>query len=359
MSIIKKISLTQFKNYDFAEFDLSAPVVCITGLNGVGKTNLLDAIYYLCYTKSYFTGYQQQLAKHNTDGFRLEGVFEKDSQLENVSCKWRSGKKEVIVGGTEVEKITDYIGRHTAVMIAPDDIALINESGEERRKWMDSTLAQTDKHYLNCLLQYQHILQLRNAWLKMYAVRPVADFTQLDYYDEKLAENGSYIFERRKLFVEEVKENLSVFYNKMSGGKECVGMEYKSELFQKNFLKLLKDTIQYDIRLQRTTKGIHRDNVDLLSEGKLMRQFGSQGQKKSLLFALKLTQYRYLQLKTGGNPLLLLDDIFEKLDEQRLNALLKIVMNEGFPQVLMTDTHENRILSPFDIQKAEKKIILK
>lgn len=355
MSLIKKISLTQFRNYQQASFEFSAPIVSITGLNGVGKTNLLDAIYYLCYTKSYFTGYQHQLVKHGCDGFRIEGFFEEEDITQKVTCKWKTGKKELFENDVLTEKITDYVGKHTAVMIAPDDIALINEGSEIRRKWLDGILSQVDKQYFESLLQYQQALTQRNAWLKMNAVKAQHDFTILEFYDQQLSQYGTYLFAKRNQFLQEFVDVLKEYYMLLSDGREDIAFTYKSDLHAATLPQLLKKSLHNDLQLQRTLKGVHKDEIDFLLNGRLIKLFGSQGQKKSYLFALKLAQFNYLQNQLKSTPVLLLDDIFDKLDKGRLRALQQIISSENYKQVIMTDT-ENRKFS--DIGKCVEIVTL-
>lgn len=347
MTTIRKISVIQYRNYSTGNFEFSQPVTCITGPNGSGKTNLLDAVYYLCYTKSYFTAYQQNVVQTGLDGFRIEGVFEKEGKAETVRCKWKQGKKELVCDGVEYDRVADFIGKYAAVMIAPDDLELINNGGEERRKWVDSILGQTDKVYLESLMQYQRVLQQRNAWLKQQFLNPSTDSIALDFYNEQLAVHGDYIHQKRKLFLKEFLPLLDAYYHQLCGGREEIKMIYESDLLQKPMLQWLKESLQNDLRLQRTTRGIHKDDWAYVLENALIRQFGSQGQKKSYLFALKLAQYAYLSTVLGYLPILLLDDIFEKLDQNRIEALLRIIRGNGFGQVLLTDTHPERVKAAF------------
>lgn len=321
--------------------------MCITGANGSGKTNLLDAIYYLCYTKSYFTAYQQNVVQAGMDGFRVEGVFERNDRKELVICKWKQGKKELTCGGVEIDRIADYIGKYAAVMIAPDDMELINDGGEVRRKWVDGILGQTDKTYLESLMQYQRVLQQRNAWLKQQFQNPSADSITLDFYNEQLAATGTYIHQRRKIFIDAFLPLLDKYYHELCGGREMIRMVYESDLAQKPLTQWFKESLQQDLRMQRTTRGIHKDDWAFLLGDALIRQFGSQGQKKSYLFALKLAQYAYLSKELGHLPVLLLDDIFEKLDQNRIVALLRIIRSKDFGQVLLTDTHAERVKTAF------------
>ena len=347
MNTLNKITLLQFRNYAAASYSFSAPVTCITGLNGSGKTNLLDAVYYLCYTKSYFSAYQQNSVQNGTDGFRVEGVFEQAGREETISCKWKQGKKEIMADGVEYERPTDHIGKYAAVMIAPDDMELINDGSELRRKWVDSILGQVDREYLERLMQYQRVLLQRNAWLKLQALKPSPDSSELDYYNSKLADDGTYIYQKRSIFIDRFLPILQDFYHRLSGGKELVTAMYESDLAKSSLAELLKQGLQQDMRLQRTLRGIHKDDWDFVLNGLSLKQFGSQGQKKSFLFALKLAQYAYLSAEQGHLPILLLDDIFEKLDQNRMEALLAIIKGPEFGQVLLTDTHEERIRHAF------------
>ncbi len=347
LTSINKITLIQFRNYSSAAFGFPTPVTCITGANGSGKTNLLDAVYYLCYTKSYFSAYQQNSVQNGMDGFRVTGDFVRNGSLEIISCKWKAGKKEIYKDGAEYEKITDHIGVYSAVMIAPDDTELINGSSEQRRKWVDSILGQAYKSYLEKLMRYQRVLLQRNAWLKMQATNPTKDNVELDYYNGILAEDATYIHNQRVAFLADFLPLLNDFYHRLSGGKEPIQVTYESDLSQKSLADWLKQNLQYDLRYQRTLRGIHKDDWDLQLNNLALKQFGSQGQKKSFLFALKLAQYAYLSKVLGHLPILLLDDIFEKLDQNRMEALLRIIRGESFGQVILTDTHPERIRQAF------------
>lgn len=347
LNSINKISLLQFRNYASGTFEFPTPVTCITGANGSGKTNLLDAVYYLCYTKSYFSAYQQNSVQNGLDGFRVTGSFDRNGVPEIISCKWKGGKKEIYKNNVEYEKITDHIGNYSAVMIAPDDTELINDHSELRRKWVDGILSQADKQYLERLMQYQRILLQRNAWLKLQAFRPAADYTELEYYNSKLAADGAYIYEQRSIFLTGFLPLLNDFYHRLSGGKEPLEVIYNSDLIQKPLAAWLEQNLEHDLRYQRTLRGVHKDDWDFRLNGMGLKQFGSQGQKKSFLFALKLAQYAYLSKVLGHLPILLLDDIFEKLDQNRMESLLRIIRGRDFGQVILTDTHPERIRQAF------------
>ncbi len=347
MKTISKIALVQYRNYTSAAFEFPRTITCIAGPNGSGKTNLLDAVYYLCYTKSYFSAYQQNSAQNGTDGFRITGVFSNNGKNETISCKWKAGKKEVFKDEVEYEKVTDHIGAYSAVMIAPDDTELINEHSELRRRWIDSILGQADRDYLERLMRYQRLLAQRNAWLKLQAFKPTDNWTELEYYDAGMASDGAYIYERRKAFLQEFLPLLADLYHRLSGGNETIQVNYTSDLSQKPLLTWLKQGLEHDLRYQRTLRGIHKDDWEFGLNNMALKQFGSQGQKKSFLFALKLAQYAWLTKVQGHTPILLLDDIFEKLDQSRMEALLRIIRGEGFGQVILTDTHAGRIKEAF------------
>lgn len=348
LNTLIKITLLQFRNYTSAIFPFESRITCITGPNGSGKTNLLDAVYYLCYTKSYFSPNQQNSVQQGMDGFRVEGFFNTPHKQDIISCKWKAGKKEILSNGAEYEKLTDHIGKYAAVMIAPDDMELINGGSELRRRWADSILGQTDREYLQRLMHYQRVLLQRNAWLKMQASGSMATTgAELAYYNAQLAEDGLYIYQKRLAFINNFIPLVNTFYIQLSNAREQVSINYESSLSRKNLLTMLEDGIQHDLRMQRTLNGVHKDDWHFMLNDLVLKQFGSQGQKKSFLFALKLAQYHYLLKESGQLPILLLDDIFEKLDQKRMEALLRIISKDAFGQVLLTDTHIERVKNTF------------
>lgn len=358
MSTLRTITLTQFRNYSQATFSFPETITCITGANGSGKTNLLDAVYYLCYTKSYFSAQQQHTIRTGTDGFRVEGCFSAPDRDDVITCKWRGGKKEVAANGSEYERVSDHIGRYAAVMIAPDDMTIINEGSEGRRRWLDSILGQCDREYLERLLLYQRVLLQRNAWLKLQATHPSPTRTELQYYNGQLAECGAYIHNQRSRFFESFVPLLTGFYHQLSGGHEQISIGYDSDLNRTTLGTLLLQSFEQDLRLQRTTKGTHRDDLVFSIGDMPLRQYGSQGQKKSFLFALKLAQYTYISGQLGKLPILLLDDVFEKLDQSRMESLLSIIQGPAFGQVILTDTHTERVRQAFGAEVAIGEIIL-
>jgi DNA replication and repair protein RecF len=346
---LNSISLVQFKNYLHRSFDFHSRIVGISGPNGVGKTNLLDAIYYLCFTKSYFTRSDVLNVTTGSQGFRLEGKLDRWEQAFDILCILReTGRKEFFLDGEAYERFAAHVGRFPCVFIAPDDVRIITEGSEERRRFVDAILSQLDAEYLQRLINYNKLLQQRNSYLKSLADRRVADHKLIDVYDSQLVNDGNYIFNRRQHFLEACFLMVKDFYRKISGSDEAVEFSYESQLLKAPFAELLAGFRERDIAIQRTTAGIHKDDLVLLLNGQPFRNIASQGQRKSLLFALKLAEFTMLKENKGFAPLLLLDDVFEKLDESRMHNLLDwvCVQNEG--QIFLTDTHDSRIAAHFE-----------
>lgn len=336
MSFLQHISLTQFRNFGSAAFGFTAPVTGITGLNGVGKTNLLDAVYYLCYTKSYFQTRESNNVQHHTSGFRLEGRF----AGETISCKWKEGKKTISHDDVAYEKVTEHIGKYTAVMIAPDDIELINGGSELRRKFIDGLLSQSDPQYLEHLLAYQKYLQQRNAYLRQ-AAAPAADL--LDVYDERLAHHGSRLIRERARLSGLLPEKVSSYYRSLCGGAEHTGLIYKRCAAPEQLQALLQQSRRRDMEYKRTLTGPHTEDWVFTIGNSPLKAHASQGQKKSFLIGLKLAQIDWMQ-GLGRKPFLLLDDIFEKLDRKRLLQLFGLLQQFELGQVLMTHTSPEDLL---------------
>lgn len=337
MSYLQKITLTQFRNFERQAFSFEGPVTGITGLNGVGKTNLLDAIYYLCYTKSYFQSRELNNVQKGKDGFRVTGSFERTPGLqEEISCLWRDGKKSIEHDQAPYEKVTEHIGKYSAVMIAPDDIELINDGSELRRKFMDGLLSQSGNGYLEHLLLYQKYLAQRNAYLKQappaYAAHPL-----LDIYDEQLAKHGAVLIRERNRLSAIMPAWVQDYYARLSGRAEQVGMQYKASASPENLLLVLQQARSRDLDYRRTQYGPHMEDWLFSLDGQAMKTQASQGQKKSFLISLKLAHIKWLQ-ELGKRPFLLLDDIFEKLDKTRLTRLFELLQQCELSQVFMTHT---------------------
>jgi DNA replication and repair protein RecF len=340
---LQSISLTQFKNYTNRSFAFTERIIGICGKNGVGKTNLLDAIHYLCFTKSYFTRDSINVQEGQT-GFRLEGNFQLWDKPETAICILReTGKKEFSVNENAYDKFSQHIGHYPCVIIAPDDAQLISGGSEQRRKFIDSLLSQLDAGYLQHLIIYTKVLQQRNSLLRSFAESGNKNFSLLDVLDEQLVKPGEQIFNKRKEFFVSFLPIAKRLYNDISRQPEDITMFYESELLQSTFAELLQATRQKDCFAQRTSAGIHRDDLEINFGKQLFRNTASQGQRKSLLFALKLAEMEVLKKEKGYAPLLLLDDVFEKLDEERIANLLQKVCIENEGQVFITDTDEERL----------------
>lgn len=340
MIALKQLDLVQFRNYLHASFSFTEKVVGICGKNGSGKTNLLDAIYYLCFTKSYFPRTDAQSVAKGYIGFRIAGTFSENEELLSVNCILReTGKKEFQVDQEPVKRFSQHIGRLPCVMIAPDDIEIIQGSSEIRRKLMDSILSQMDPIYLQNLIDYNKILQQRNSLLKSEKV----DFGLLDVLDAQLIGKGQLIFEKRNEFSKQFQPLVLEQYNKIANQTDSIEVLYVSQLSNQSFGQLLLQSRSKDILLQRTTTGIHRDDISFLMEENPFKNVASQGQRKSLLFAIKLSEFLLLQQVKGQAPILLLDDVFEKLDATRMEQLLRIVCGYKDSMVFITDTHEERL----------------
>ena len=349
MLFLNSISLTQFKNYRQVQFPFTERIVGICGSNGVGKTNLLDAIYYCCFTKSYFTRSDSQNILHGAAGFRIEGHFTLQNDPLKVVCILReTGRKEFSVNDEPYEKLASHIGRLPCVIIAPDDVQIITGGSEERRRLLDALICQLDAAYLQHLMDYNKVLQQRNGFLKSLAERHTADFKLLDVYDEQLTRYGDYVFQKRKHFLQIFLPLVTNFYNQIAGSPEPVTLTYESQLHETSFNQLLNRLRQKDLQLQRTSGGIHRDDINAQLTGQPFKALASQGQRKSLLFAMKLAEFDMLKQAKQFPPLLLLDDVFEKLDADRMHNLLDYVCVQNDGQVLITDTHPDRIKFHFD-----------
>lgn len=344
MLFLQTISLVQFKNYSQQSFDFTERIVCICGNNGAGKTNLLDAIHYLCFTKSYFTRSDLNSTQQGQTGFRIEGGFSLFGKEEKAVCIFReTGKKEFFINDNPYERFSRHIGHYPCVVITPDDSQLITGGSEERRKFLDELLSQLDTVYLQNLIAYNKTLQQRNSLLRSFAETGSKDLALLDVLDEQLVKPGEYIFSKRKEFLIGFLPVVKHLCEDISHQPEDITLYYESQLLQGSPGELLKATRQKDCLAQRTTSGIHRDDIDIYLGQQLFRIIASQGQRKSLLFALKLAEMDALKKEKNFSPLLLLDDVFEKLDEERIRNLLHKVCVENEGQVFITDTNEERI----------------
>lgn len=341
---LQSISLTQFKNYAEQRFVFSKKIIGICGNNGVGKTNLLDAIYYLCFTKSYFSNADITAVMQGQQGFRLQGTFDINNENTIVTCILReAGKKEFSMAGEQYTRTSKHIGKLPCTIIAPDDVDLIIGGSEGRRRFLDTMLSQINTDYLQQLIDYNKLLQQRNSLLKQFAEQAKIDSKLLQVINELLIPRCEYIFQERQTFLQQFLPKVAAHYHAISQNDEPLQLHYQSQLLQQPIGQLLQFNYQKDLALQRTTNGIHRDDLMFLLHDEPFKQTASQGQRKSLLFALKLTEYETLQKQKHFAPILLLDDVFEKLDASRMQNLLKEVCIEKKGQVFITDTHRERL----------------
>ena len=344
MLSLKTLSLTQFRNYIQKQFEFNTRIVGIVGANGTGKTNILDAIYYLSFTKSYFNRPDAQNVHHAFQGMRVDGQFDFSGNVAQVTCILReTGKKEFYFDEELYSKLSQHIGKIPTVMIAPDDVQIITGTSEERRKLMDSLLSQIDANYLRLLIQYNKVLQQRNSLLKWSAEQGTIDETLLSTLDQQLVEYGVPIFELRTTLLNEWLPIVQRLYVSIAGNADAIQIQYQSSLHNNQFQDLLNQALLKDKAMQRTTVGIHKDDLIITIQEQSFKQEASQGQRKSLLFAIRLAEWELLKKVKGYSPILLMDDIFEKLDEQRMAHLLSWVATSTDGPVFITDTHKARV----------------
>lgn len=343
---LSQLKLTNFKSYESQTFDLSPRLNCLTGLNGVGKTNVLDAVHFLCLCKSHAGLNDKHLIRHEASFFRLEGRFEGQDGPVKIVAKYQSGqRKEIERNGTAYERLVDYIGQYPVVMIAPDDVSLVQEGSEDRRRFLDATLSQISPDYLQNLLTYNALLKQRNALLKSFAELRRFDADLLESIDRQMPVPAQAIFEQRKRFVAAFQPLFLEYYAAISGSRESVAVRYDSDLEKGDLAELLHKALEKDRLMQRSTTGPHRDDLALFMDGQAVKKFASQGQLKSFLLAIRLAQYEVLRRERKLTPILLLDDIFDKLDIQRVRQLVALLISRDFGQIFITDTQRDRIES--------------
>lgn len=341
---LKTLKVQNFKNYEGQEIEFSEGVNCIVGKNGMGKTNLLDAIYYLSMTKSAFIGTDQQNVKSGASYFAINGVFNTQNKDLKVNAYFDATKKKLIkIDGKEPEKMSDHIGRIPSVLTTPDDSEIIKEGSEIRRKLFDSIISQFDHEYLSNLITLQRTLKQRNSVLKQNEGRRNVDATLLAVYDEIIIPVNEKLSSVRKAFIEVFKSYFEENYLMIFQGAESPEITYKSDCLDTGFKEKYHRAIEKDLILQRTTVGCHKDDYIFNLNGKPIKKFGSQGQQKSFVIALKLALFDFLKSKKGHAPVLLLDDLFDKLDDERIGHLVTLLVDsKRFPQLFITDAREER-----------------
>ncbi len=355
---LKKLSLTNFKSYTQADYSFSDKINCFVGNNGVGKTNLLDAIHYLSFCKSYFNPLDNQNIRHNEDYFVVNGTcIRNDGAVDQLQViQKRNSRKKFLLNKKEYERLADHIGRFPLVMISPNDRDLINDGSELRRRYIDSVISQFDKIYLDDLINYQKALFQRNALLKTFCEKNFFDASQLEVWDKQLVEYGTQIFGKRKIFLDQFIPIFRHYFSFISCADESVDIRYQSQLQSGEYSRILEESLPKDRLAQFTTTGIHKDDLDFLISDYPVKRFGSQGQQKSFVIAIKLAQFDYTSTMKGFKPVLLLDDIFDKLDDLRVGQLINLVSENSFGQVFITDTSEERIRKFFEVITIDHKI---
>ncbi len=343
---LRKLSLVNFKNYPSFELEFCSRINCITGDNGVGKTNMLDAIYYLSLCKSYFNSVDTQNIRHDEDLFVIQGEYERLDETENIYCGVkRNTRKQFKRNKKEYTKLSDHIGLIPVVMISPFDGELITGGSEERRRFMNGVISQYDKSYLEDLIAYNRALTQRNAVLKEFSRKGHFDREMVKLWDEQLIPPGERIYKARVDFIEKLLPIFQANYEFVSLGKEKTGLVYESHLHHDSFREVLNNSLEKDRILQYTSHGVHKDDLILNLGDHLIRRTGSQGQQKTYLIALKLAQFDFMRNMNGYKPILLFDDLFDKLDRSRVKQLLTLVAENHFGQIFITDTNRDRLKS--------------
>jgi len=355
---LKELQLYNFKNLASAEFEFSSRVNCFIGDNAAGKTNILDAIYYLSFCKSYFNSIDSQNIMHSEAFFSVMGKYDVNkTKTDTIQCvQKRNQKKSFKLNKKEYDRLSDHIGLYPLVMISPYDRDLINEGSDVRRRFIDSVISQFDRIYLDNLINYNKVLMQRNALLKAFAERKYFDRESLDIWDSQLADLAGRIFPVRQQFLTDYIPVFNRYFEAISGGKETVDITYESQLHNHKMDELLATSLDKDKILKYTTVGVHKDDLTFNIMGHPVKKFGSQGQQKSFIIALRLAQYEYILKLKGYKPILLLDDIFDKLDDSRVEQLIQLSSEDNFGQVFITDTQRERVELMLEKVNADHKI---
>lgn len=352
--ILERLSLINFKNYDEAQLEFCSKFNGLVGNNGMGKTNLLDAIHYVSFCKSFFNPIDSQNIKYDQPFFAIQAWMNKNGTEHEIFCGVKRGhKKQFKHNKKEYDRLSEHIGLYPLVMISPADIELIWDGSEVRRRFMDSIISQYDKFYLEKLIAYNHVLQQRNTLLKQFQETRTFDSISLEIWDEQLILYGEGIIKTRHQFLNEFTPLFMKNYQFISGSDEQVSLIYESSLKNIPYKTILLTSLERDRAVHHTTIGPHRDDLDFRLMNNSLKKFASQGQQKSYLLALKLAQFELMKEKKATKPLLLLDDIYDKLDESRFKKLIALVSGDEFGQIFITDTHPQRIQDVFKKNNSE------
>ncbi|MGO4920455.1 DNA replication/repair protein RecF [Maribacter spongiicola] len=341
--LLRQLSLINYKNFEAKELTFDAKINCFVGDNGIGKTNILDSIYHLSFGKSYFNPVSSQNIRHGSDFFVIDGTFEKEGREEKIVCSLKKNNKKIIKrNGKAYDRFADHIGLLPLVIISPADRDLIIEGSDTRRKFIDGVISQSDKSYLQNLINYNKVVSQRNALLKYFAANRTFNKDTLAVYNEQMSTYGTEIFKKRTSFLEAFIPIFQEQYKSITGNTEDVSLSYDSKLKDYDLITLLNKNLDKDRALQYTSVGIHKDDLNFEISNHPIKKFGSQGQQKSFLIALKFAQFHFMKSQNDTTPILILDDIFDKLDEHRVSHIITLVNDENFGQIFISDTHADR-----------------
>ena len=351
---LSNLNIISFKNYSEASLSFCPRINCFTGNNGSGKTNLLDAVYYLSFCKSFTNPVDSQNIQHGKDIFVIQGSFRRNGKKEEIYCAMKRNRRKIFKRNKkEYDRLADHVGLYPLVVISPSDNTLILGGSEDRRKFTDGVISQNNKEYLSSLIAYNKALQQRNALLKTFADKNYFDKSSIEILNEQLIRHGEVIYQTRKNLFDKFLPIFQKNYNFLANKNENVNIEYHSQLNDFGIAQLLEDAIEKDRILQYSTAGIHKDDLLFYIENMPVKKFGSQGQQKTFLISLKLAQYEFTKKIKGYEPILIFDDIFDKLDDLRVKQLMELVSGNNFGQIFVSDTSNQRMIDIFSNIKAE------
>lgn len=341
---LSHLSLLNYRNFEELELDFSEKINCFIGNNGVGKTNILDSIYFLSFCKSWLNPIDMQNIRYGADYFMIKGFYRVYEEVDTISCGLSKGKKKVFKkNNKEYDRLSDHIGLIPLITVSPYDSNLIAGNSDERRKFMDIVISQFDKEYLHKLMKYNKVLQQRNQLIKQISGFSDFDRESIDIWDEQLVSIGTHIYLKRKKYVENIVPIFQQYYSDISQEKEKVILEYKSQLNEGDFRTSLAQALEKDRVLQYTSVGIHKDDLQFVLNGNPLKKQASQGQQKTYTISLKLAQFDYIKSMSGIKPILLFDDIFDKLDASRVKQIIHIIADHNFGQIFISDTNKDRL----------------